>query len=81
MEKGEAPTKPTPEEKELVRAKAESCERKTPEHCKYEKTKANKAACELQCMICMNWPSMEAISGASNILMGATIAFAGAALF
>ena len=35
--------------------------------------------CTMQCMICSNFP--DSLSGASTILMGATIAFAGAALF
>ena len=35
--------------------------------------------CVTQCMICENFP--DSLSGASTILMGATVAFAGAALF
>ena len=35
--------------------------------------------CAMQCMICENFP--DSLSGASTILMGATVAFAGAALF
>ena len=37
------------------------------------------AGCTMQCMVCTNFP--DSLSGASTILMGATIAFAGAALF
>jgi hypothetical protein len=35
--------------------------------------------CLMQCALCKNFP--DSLSGASTILMGATVAFAGAALF